>query len=138
MVQIVGSTWGVNYRRRAQLRDGPYGYRYYTIVYAIEAPEVGRIKFGRTMDVDKRFRALAGSSPTEIKLLGHLWAPDEVEANIHQYLQDDRSHGEWFLATGKVRQIADLIVGKKLQALCEEIEAGYLSRCAIRPDLDGQ
>lgn len=109
------------YSGRAKLMLGPFGRRYYTIVYAIEAPNVERFKFGRTMDMEKRFRSLCNSSPCELRLVGHLWLPDDAEADIHTYLADDRLHGEWFRCSERTRSVAALIGAGDIQALAEEV-----------------
>lgn len=107
--------------RRARRRDGPFGLRYYAIVYAVEAPEVSRIKFGRTLDMNQRMASLCGSSPVELKLIGSCWMPDDAEAHIHQYLADDHSHYEWFLRTERTRAIAALIASDRVVELAHEI-----------------
>lgn len=104
---------GKAYGERSIRRDGPFGLRYYTIIYAIHAPASGRIKLGRTMNIERRFSSLCASSPQELVLLGHCWMPDDAEAEIHAFLKEDRCHGEWFTATERVRSIAALIAAKK-------------------------
>lgn len=105
------------YSNRAICRDGPFGRRYYTVIYAIDAPGSDRLKFGRTLDVNKRFRSLCSASPIPLVLLGYLWLPDDAEAEIHSFLRDEHSHGEWFVATGRSRTVAALIAAKKLREL---------------------
>jgi hypothetical protein len=114
------------YRNRGVKQDGPFGFRYYAIVYAIEAQDVGRIKFGRTLDVASRLSSLTGSSPVPLTLLGHVWLPDDAEAEIHRYLAADRSHCEWFLATAKVRHFAGLIAARKVMEIAELAEMSWM------------
>lgn len=114
---------------RAIRKDGLFGFRYYTIVYAISAPGSGRIKIGRTLDIDRRFSSLSTSSPLPLELLGHTWLPDDAEAALHDYLKDDRSHGEWFIATMKVQKVADLIAKGAAKELA--LEAGMLGMLNI-------
>ena len=110
------------YSNRAIVRDGPFGRRYYTIIYAIEAPLVERIKFGRTLNIDKRFRQLASASPVSLNLLGSVWLPDDAEADVHTYLRPDHSHGEWFCVTERTREIATLIATKSVRRLAEIVQ----------------
>jgi hypothetical protein len=106
---------------RAIRKDGPFGFRYYTIVYAISAPGSGRIKIGRTLNIDRRFSSLSTASPLPLELLGHCWLPDDAEADLHKYLEDDHSHGEWFIATIKVQEIAALIAAGNVRELAQTV-----------------
>lgn len=117
------------YHKRAKFKDGFFGARYYAIVYAILAPEVRRIKIGRTLDMKARLATLNGASPIKLQLIGHLWMPDDTEAYIHDYLKDDRSHCEWFFATEKVRSVAALIGGERHQFLADEVGLSGLLKC---------
>lgn len=98
-------------------RDGPFGHRNYTIIYAIDCPEFSRVKFGRTLNIERRFGAIKSSSPAPVSLLGYAWMPDETEAQIFDFLKADRCHGEWFHRTEPVRSIAALLASGKLVEL---------------------
>ena len=112
----------------AVLRDGPFGKRYYSIIYAIEAADLALIKFGRTNNIEKRFKSLVGASPNRLTLLGHIWMPDGTEAYLHQHLQDERSHGEWFYAEPPCRLVAELIAKGMHRELLDEIGLNFLIR----------
>ena len=102
-------------------RNGTFGFRMYTTIYAIDAPEVDRIKFGITGNIKRRFAGLCNASPTRLILLGHIWMPEETEAHIFEYLKQDRSHGEWFMRTESSRSIAALIAAGFDKHLAEVI-----------------
>src|SRR5262245_40625372 len=122
MSQTVRSgTWGRPSTKHAVLRDGPLGHRYYSIIYAIEAQNLPLIKFGRTSNMEKRFQSLASTSPVVLKLIGHLWMPDNTEQHIHDHLRDHRSHGEWFHTSPEVLIVAGLISASKHEELLIEI-----------------
>lgn len=108
-------------RFQTERRNGTFGFRCYTALYAIEAKEVGRIKFGVTADVDKRYRQLCNGSPVELELVGHIWAPSEFEGGVFEFLKDDRIWGEWFLRTERSRSIAALIGAKMEHQLAAAI-----------------
>jgi hypothetical protein len=122
-MQIAGSWSGAWTKRRHQTerRNGTFGFRCYSILYAIEAVDVARIKFGVTSNIDKRFRQLCNGSPVELTLLGHVWMPDVAEAHVFDFLKDDRVHGEWFVKTERSRSIAALIAAKLGVQLAEVI-----------------
>ena len=80
----------------AVLKDGAFGRMQYEIVYAVWAADKRLFKFGRTTNIKKRFSALTGSSPVKLELYGHIWMPEDTEANVLQYLKGDRSHRDWF------------------------------------------
>lgn len=100
-------------------RAGPFGRRAYTIIYAIDAPDIGRLKFGRTLNIDRRFRGLSNASPAPLVLVGYDWLPDETEAAIFHFLREDRCHGEWFHRTAAVRGLAALIAAKRHRQVAE-------------------
>jgi hypothetical protein len=120
-MQIAGKTSGNRLAAQAERRSGTFGFLPYTILYAIEAPDASRIKFGITSNIDKRFRQLCGSSPVKLRLMGHMWMPVNAEAYTFEHLKADRVHGEWFLRTEAVISVATLIAGKRDIELAEMI-----------------
>ena len=108
-----------HYKSQARLMVGPFGNGYYSIVYAMEAPSCGVVKFGRTLDVEKRLASIQGMSPVPISLLGHVWMPTDAETHLHEFLDEHRSHGEWFKRCPEVDVVTDLIAKKRVQQLCE-------------------
>jgi hypothetical protein len=119
--------------KHAVKRFGEFGTRYYTTIYAISAPELGRIKFGMTKDIGKRFASLQTASPAELTLLGHVWMPHDAEAEIFEFLKDDRLHGEWFMATNRVREVAALISAKMAVQIAEAIGMKCISSRESNP-----
>lgn len=127
-MQPAGS-WSGGWNRQkshSDRRNGTFGFRCYTILYAIEAAEVSRIKFGITSNIGKRFRQLSGGCPVPLNLMGYVWMPIEAETLVFQFLDEDRVHGEWFRRTERSRSIAALIAAKKDRDLAEIIELDYL------------
>jgi hypothetical protein len=112
-----------NLSERSKVMDGPFGSVYCAQVYAIRGPE--RIKFGRTMNVARRFPQIQCMSPVPVELLGSVWMPDDAEAYIHDYLKEDRSHGEWFYVTEKSRGLAAFIAAGDVVNLAREIGLGW-------------
>ena len=120
------SKTGTTFSKHATRQDGPFGFRYYAILYAIEAPSANRIKIGRTLDMDRRFAGLQTASPIPLELLGSVWLPYDAESNAHTYLAEHRSHGEWFVAAPKVRELAQLIADKKVIQIASAIELTWM------------
>lgn len=115
---IVGSTLS----DRAVKRDGPFGFCFYAMLYAVECTEPPfRIKFGRTLDVQRRFRSLRTASPVELRLAGYCWMPDDAEPHLFTFLRDDRLHGEWFSRTERTRAMLALIAAKEVKELAIHI-----------------
>lgn len=107
---------------RSSLTTGaPFGLRQYTFIYAIDAPDIGRIKFGKTNNVKKRFSSICGMSPAPLVLLGSIAMPEVAEADIFEFLKADRCHGEWFYSTEATRSIAALIAAQRFNQLAEAI-----------------
>lgn len=118
MTRVIGTRHEYDH---AEKESGVCGVRYYTTLYAIEALEAKRIKFGITGNIKKRFAQIRNTSPIEVKLLGHMRMPPDAEQYIFQFLKDDRSHGEWFFRTESVRSIAALIAANMGVHLAEAI-----------------
>jgi hypothetical protein len=96
---------------------GEFGAFNYTHVYAIAPRGGGCIKFGRAMNVKRRFSGIQTGSPVKLVLLGSVFVPWEVEPAIHDYLKEHHSHGEWFLPTVRVTEISDLIAAGNAKGL---------------------
>lgn len=118
----ITSGGGHSLYRNCRYMHGPFGWRYYAILYAIEAPSARKFKIGRTIDIDKRFAGIATMSPVPVTLRGYVWLPDVAEAEAHMYLDAHRSHGEWFNDHQVVREFADLISAKKAVELSALLE----------------
>lgn len=117
--------------RNCKYMHGPFGWRYYALLYAIEAPSAQKFKIGRTINIEKRFAGIATMSPVPLKLRGSLWLPDIAEAEAHIYLDDHRSHGEWFDGHPIVREFVALIAAKKAVQISGLIE---LDRILLQPN----
>jgi hypothetical protein len=55
-----------------------------------------RIKIGHSRRLAKRMQVLHSSSPGGATLLGVIAGGAGVEANVHEYFDHLREHGEWF------------------------------------------
>ena len=76
-----------------------------SVVYFVAAPEVNRVKIGRSRDAGVRFGTLQQASPSELTLLGVI--PDgNREREIHERFGSCRVRGEWFILTP---ELADFI-----------------------------
>lgn len=73
-------------------------------VYFVEA-ENGLVKIGYSANVALRFRALLTTSAAPLKLLGWLPGTTGTERELHDKLEDSRSHGEWFRPTPDVAAV---------------------------------
>jgi hypothetical protein len=96
---------------------GEFGPFHYTHVYAIAPLGGGCIKFGRAANVKSRFSGIQTGSPVKLALLGSVFVPWEVEPEIHGYLKEHRSHGEWFLPTVLVTTVSDYIAAGDARGL---------------------
>jgi hypothetical protein len=100
---------------------GEFGPFHYSHVYAIAPRGGGCIKFGHSLNVKSRFSGIQTGSPVKLVLLGSVYVPWEVEPEIHEYLREHRSHGEWFLPTVRVTEISDIIAARNGRALIEKL-----------------
>lgn len=76
-------------------------------VYFVLAPEVERIKIGRTKDVRLRLASLRSHSPMELELLGRMPGGATVEEYLHCTFASKRVRGEWFDAAPSIRRVAE-------------------------------
>jgi Meiotically up-regulated gene 113 len=62
--------------------------------YFIYSPKLEAVKIGRSVDPEKRLRAIKNGNPDELRLLGVL--NDDREKEFHQRFAKYRTNGEWF------------------------------------------
>lgn len=125
-MSIMGQRHDYQPSRNCKYLHGPFGWRYYAMLYAIEAPSAQKFKIGRTIDIQKRFAGIETMSPVPLKLRGYVWLPDIAEAEAHIYLADHRSHGEWFDGHPIVREFVELVEAKKVVRISSLIELDRL------------
>lgn len=119
MTNVTGK-WNVDPPGRYHV--GEFGRFHYTHVYAVTPLGGGGcIKFGRATNVKSRFSGIQTGSPVKLVLLGSVFVPWEVEPEIHGYLKEHRSHGEWFLPTVLVTKVADYIAAGDARGLIVEL-----------------
>lgn len=100
---------------------GEFGAHHYTHVYAVQPIGGGNIKFGQALNVKSRFSGIQTGSPVRLRLLGSVYVPEPVEAEIHDHLKEHRSHGEWFFDNPLVLKIAGLIAAGDAKGLVVEL-----------------
>ncbi len=108
--------------KRCKFKDGPFGRRYYSILYAIECPLAAKVKIGRTIDIAKRFGALSTMHAVPLVLRGHVWLPDDAETLAHEFLAKYRSHGEWFHFSQTVKEFVALIAAQRVPELASALD----------------
>jgi hypothetical protein len=72
-------------------------------IYFLRSRTTGLVKIGMSRNLPKRIEGLKRILPDKIDVLALLPAADcaGAENSIHRFLSDNRSHGEWFRATGE-------------------------------------
>jgi hypothetical protein len=74
-------------------------------VYFIEAPEVGRIKIGWSLDnPDARFAHLDTASPVKLEKRALLRGSQRCERDLHRRFAAYSVKGEWFEAAPELRE----------------------------------
>lgn len=92
-------------------------------VYFLLAPDLLRIKIGRTYQLKWRLVAIQSYAPIELKLCACVTAPRGAERIFHKILKHSRLLGEWFEYGPEVRALiralpkGEPISGPELQAL---------------------
>lgn len=69
-------------------------------LYAIDAPEVRRVKIGLAENVWARLHHLRTISPATLELIWQSQGSYGVERHMHELLHTHRHHGEWFTYDG--------------------------------------
>lgn len=100
---------------------GDFGPNHYIHVYAVQPIGGGNIKFGKALNVKSRFSGIQTGSPVRLELLGDVYVPEPVEAEIHDFLKDHHSHGEWFFPNPEVLTVAELIAARNAKGLMLEL-----------------
>ena len=97
-----------------------------TFTYAVAAPDVARVKVGRTADWETRWRRLSYMSPVPLVMLAK--AQGDYERELHALLLDFHSHGEWFVLCLESRAI----IASRLEADGTPVEVAGSSVMALR------
>jgi len=67
-----------------------------TGIYFVLAPDVNRVKIGKSKNLPNRLTALKTGSPVELELVAYFLGPHDAEPFIHKVFHKYRLHGEWF------------------------------------------
>ena len=79
-------------------------------IYAIVTKEEPRyVKFGVSIDPDKRLRIMAGNCPLFMDCVGSVRGTYKEEALLLRALRDHHIHGEWFRGEDAAKVAADMI-----------------------------
>jgi hypothetical protein len=98
--------------------------------YLLYAMKVGDcFKFGITRNLKKRLSSIQACCPTEVEVIGSVWATEDVESEVHRYLIDDHVRGEWFRITRRSKDVALKILDEDLSGLLKLI--GWFERRAV-------
>jgi len=85
-----------------------------TTVYFIAAVDAGKIKIGKTVDIEKRLATLRTMSPVDIELVCTIDYDEGLERRIHEHLKEYRANGEWFYAD---QPVLDFIRGYRTNGI---------------------
>ena len=90
-------------------------------VYFLEGVGTGLVKIGKTTHINKRISALKNQSPIELRLLLSIEYDDDLERRLHEYFSDERAHGEWFEASGRMKAFMRSYLDGGLEWLVDEV-----------------
>jgi len=77
-------------------------------LYAIQHEGAGLVKIGRSVNPKDRFRGLQNACPVTLNLVGfEKVLHPTLERLLHQWLDDDRAHGEWFRPTPHLTSVLE-------------------------------
>lgn len=85
-------------------------------IYFLLDPLHGRVKIGRTKNLDARINSLKGMNAGPLELLGSHHVPDahEAERKLHHQFHVHRVHHEWFVADPLILRAAKTLQKKEL------------------------
>ena len=87
-------------------------------IYAfVTKSEPQYVKFGVSVNPDKRLRSIAGCCPHRITCVGYVQGTYAEEARLLDALHEHHLHGEWFLHEGAAKAAADMIHDGDIKAL---------------------
>lgn len=79
-------------------------------VYFIEAAEAGVVKIGRTRSINSRMTSLQVASPFKLTLVGTIPGGSRLENRLHRRYSQDRTEGEWFNFTARMKNDVRLML----------------------------
>lgn len=80
-------------------------------VYFIQARTGGPVKIGFSYSPSHRLADLQIGCPVRLQIIAKIPGTDEVERELHRELAKDRSHGEWFRPTDRLRAVFEKRLG---------------------------
>jgi len=91
-----------------------------TWTYFIQVDFDGPIKIGTAADPQERLQTLQTANPHELHLVLTVWAPADLERDLHARLSAHRIRGEWFRPHAEVwNAVADChdeyVIGRLLE-----------------------
>lgn len=76
-------------------------------VYFIGSQHSEMIKIGHALNPNTRLSELQTGSPVRLEIIATVVAPREVERGLHRAFERERRHGEWFIASERLRSLID-------------------------------
>jgi hypothetical protein len=92
-----------------------------TTVYFIAAVDAGKIKIGKTTNIQKRMATLTTMSPVPLQLVHSVQYDNNLERRIHEHLKEYRAHGEWFHADKPVLEFVRNVKNKGIEWLVKRV-----------------
>ena len=77
------------------------------MIYAIQAENSERIKFGYSRNVQERLKTLQTANSEKLSLIVEVDWPKSLEKGIHEFLSKHKTRGEWFEKTSLVLNVVE-------------------------------
>jgi hypothetical protein len=100
------------------------------VVYALGTQGSNTVKIGRTVNLEKRFASIQTMSPVPLVVLWTHPGGSDLESKLHQFFEEIRSHGEWFVFTED--PVAAIKSAVENESWVADAEAKRLARAAQR------
>jgi hypothetical protein len=86
-------------------------------VYFVRAKDHALMKIGKATDVGRRLKEIQTSCPYELEIMGVIKCKSEahafaVEKMAHEYLENSRTHGEWFRHNNRTEAVLRVVTNR--------------------------
>jgi hypothetical protein len=79
-------------------------------MYAVGVVASDLIKFGVSVNPEKRLNGLQTANPLPLELIAYVGCDRDLEADVHQFCSEQRVRGEWFRRAGRAALVERLII----------------------------
>lgn len=94
-------------------------------IYFMYAKDANRVKIGRTLDIEERFKNIQAMSPIKLEVIKIIQLHVNYEDMLHEFFKEDRLHGEWFNFSDDIKAFIEMVDKKGVDGVINFFVAYY-------------